>query len=77
MQEAWLAALEGRNPARAVNTFAAARASATAGASPRSRRGQCGPSASRRSAPSGPPRRRNARRDALMASLSARATPHA
>lgn len=76
VQEAWLAALEGRNPARAVNTFAQRerrhrrREPAIACEAVRSVR----LSAIRAEQSA---RRRNARRDALVAARSVQARKHA
>ena len=76
MQEAWLAALEGRNPARAVNTFAQRerrhRRREPAMSCEAMRSFRLSAIRAERAA-----RRRNARRDALMASLSARVGTHA
>lgn len=76
VQEAWLAALEGRNPARAVNTFAQRerrhRRREPAIACEAMRSFRLSAIRAERAA-----RRRNARRDALMASPSARESTHA
>ena len=76
LQEAWLAALEGRNPARAVNTFAQRerrhRRREPAIACEAMRSFRLSAIRAERAA-----RRRNARRDALMASPSARESTHA